>query len=126
MSGTNGKKWSSTLDPVLVDPTGNLHSGITMPGWDGLPFRGTIPDLKDGDPKQPVQHQKVHIEILCLWVENDMKKYREICQVVANGYGLISKEDARYDEQKKNWRVFIRWLELFTAMEKGTDNGRNR
>jgi len=125
--GSNGKKnWSSVIAPELVDPTGNMHKGITMPGWDGIPFRGPVPDLKEGDPKQPVQHQKVHIEILCLWIDKDMKRYNEICQVVANGFAMISKEDMRYDEKKKNWRVFIRWLELFTTMEKGTDNGRNR
>jgi hypothetical protein len=127
MSDGNGKrKWSSEIDPVLVDPTGNMHKGITMPGWDGIPFRGPIPDLKENDSKQPAQHQKVHVEVLELWKPKDMARYREVCQVVANGYGLISKEDMRYDEDKKSWRVFVRWLELFTTMEKGTVNGRDR
>ena len=123
--GSNGKKNWNSIDPVLLDPTGNMHKGITMPGHDGVPFRGPVPDLKEDDPQQPVQQQKVHVEILELWDAKKLKRYRDICQVIANGFGLISKEEVQYDKDKKGWRVFIRWLELFTTMKGGTD-GRTR
>jgi len=129
-TGGNGKRnWNSeAIDPVLVDPTGNMHKGITMPGWDGVPFRGPVPDLKNDDPdhRQPVVGQKAHVEILELWDEKQLQHYRDICQVVANGYGAISKEDMQYDTKKCNWRVFIRWLEYFTTMGKDGNNGSSR
>ena len=96
-----------------------------MPGFEGLPFRGEVPDLKNDDPEklQPTFNQKAHIEILDLWNETQLTRYRDICQVVANGFGAISKEDMQYDEKKKSWRVFIRWLEYFTSVKKGGSNG---
>jgi hypothetical protein len=128
-SNGNGKKqWDSEkIDPVLVDPSGNMHKGIVMPGWDGLPYRGPVPDLKENDPEhlQPQFKQKAHVDVLELWDKKQLDRYRDICQVVANGFGAISKEDMQYDEQKKGWRVFIRWLEFFTTVEGGS-NGRNR
>ena len=127
-NGKKGRNWSSPIDPVLLDPTGAMHEGITMPGYEGVPFRGPVPNLKEDDPahKQPVDGQKAHVEILELWRDEDLKRYREICQVIANGFGAISKEDMQYDPAKKNWRVFIRWLEFFTAMQKGGSYGRSR
>lgn len=125
-SKTKERNWSS-IDPQLVNPTGQLHEKISLPGWEGIPFRGPVPDLKETDPqrKQPVMAQKVHIELLDLSDKKQLARYRTICQVVANGYGQISKEDMQYDPKKKNWRVFVRWLEIFTAMGKGAGNGRN-
>ena len=131
MSGGNGnakkRDWGG-IDPQLLDPFGAIHKGITMPGHEGVPFRGTVPNLKEDDPEhlQPQAGQKAHVEILELWKPTELARYRNICQVVANGFGAISKEDMQYDKTKKNWRVFIRWLEFYTAIQKGGGNGSGR
>jgi len=131
MSGNNGngkkRDWGE-IDVQLVDPHGALHEGITMPGHEGIPFRGSVPNLKADDPEhlQPQAGQKAHVEILDLWKPTELARYRTICQVVANGFGAISKEDMQFDSKKKNWRVFIRWLEFYTAVTKGGINGRGR
>lgn len=119
----NGKGNWSSIDPQLIDPTGQLHEGVTMPGWDGLPFKGPVPDLKESDVRQPEVAMKVHVEIFELWNKKHLKRYREICQVIANGFGQISKEDMQYDARNKGWRVLIRWVELFTAMRRGNSHG---
>jgi len=121
------KDWGA-IDPQLLDPHGAMHEGITLPGYEGVPFRGPIPNLKGSDPAhmQPQFGQKLHVEILELWKEPDLKRYREICQVVANEFGMISKEDMQYEKSKGGWRVFIRWMEFYTAVQKGGGNGSSR
>lgn len=129
MSAGNGnskarRNWG-VIDPQLLDPHGAMHKNVSLPGYEGVPFRGSVPDLRTSDPEQlqPQFGQKVHIEILELWDTKQLERYREICQVVANGFGAVSKEDTQYDNSKKNWRVFIRWLEYYTTVEKGGSNG---
>jgi hypothetical protein len=105
------------VDKSLLDPTGgHMDAPPVFPGWEGLPFKGPVPDIKftDPEPKQPQVGMKVRVDLFDLSDTKDLKKYREICQMVGNGYAQISKEDLKYDEQKKCWRVFIRWMELFT------------
>jgi hypothetical protein len=100
-----------------------------LPGFQGVPYRGMIPDLKTEDPDhiQPQIGQKVHIEVLDLSKDPDLERYRIVSQMVANGFAVISKEDVRFVEESKNWRVFIRWLELFAYdPSKGLKNERDR
>ena len=126
MSGGNGgkKRWSSSIDQKLVDPTGTMEQPPVLPGYQGVPYRGPARDIKSDDPEhiQPEIRAKVHIQILDLSKQDDVDEYTRICQVIANGYGQLSKEDMQYDKRKKNWRVFVRWLELF-ATPKGARNG---
>ena len=125
-SNGKSKRWGSAdIDPVLVDPTGQLDARPVLPGYEGVPYRGKIPNLSHSDAEklQPEVHYKVHIDILDLSKDPDMKRYRELCQAIANGFGQLSKEDMQYDPQKKSWRVFVRWLELFSTMPKGATNG---
>ena len=131
MSKGNGNgSAAGQLSVSLLDPTGgHMDAAPTFPGWEGLPFKGPAPDLKEDDPHyvQPQVGMKVHVETLDLSKPKELKKYRELCQTVGNGYAQISKEDMRYDEDTKNWRVFIRWLELFTYdPTKGNNHGFSR
>jgi hypothetical protein len=122
----NGKKWgSASFDPALLDPTGQLGSKDVLPGFEGMPFRGQIPDLKrdDVERRQPEINYQVHVEILDLSKEEDLKRYREICQIIMNGFGQAAKEDLQYDPDKKSWRLFIRWMQIFSAMRKDMGHG---
>jgi hypothetical protein len=130
-NGNGGKKavvvrWGSDpIEPELLDPSGEASSKPMLPGYGGFPYRGPVPNLRhdDIDRRQPEVQTKVHIDILDLAKKPDMQRYRALCQMVANGFAQISKEDVRYDEKKKSWRVFIRWLELYTTLPKGNVYG---
>ena len=127
--GRNGKQhqWG-TLDPKLLDPTGGqVHEAPILPGYDGVPFRGQIPNVKTTDPeyRQPQVGSVVHIEILDLTKDEHLKRYSEVCQMIANGFGKISQERIEFDNKKNNWIVFIRWLEMFAYdPSKGSNHGR--
>ena len=76
---------------------------------------------------QPAQSAQAHVETLDLSKPAQLNRYRGICQAISNGYAQLSKEDLRYDEGKKNWRVFIRWLALFAFdPSKGNAHGYSR
>jgi hypothetical protein len=97
-----------------------------FPGFEGLPFRGIVPDRKELDPEklQPQQGVRAHVEILDMAVEEDRKRMEDIYTTVANGHAIISAEEREYDPDKKNWRVFLRWADLYMYNpQKGIQNG---
>ena len=105
--------WNRLLDPHHV-----RDKDFTFPGWNGLPFRGSIPSLKETDPeyRQPQVSYEPHIWILNLSVKEDLEDYRSVYQLVTNGSAVISAEERQYDKELKNWRIFLRWALMFTHM----------
>lgn len=103
------------FDPRLIDPFNVHRSGLVFPGIDGLPFRGTAPNLKESDPehRQPQIGTKVGVKQLDLSITDDMKYYQQILQMVANGTAQISFEERVYGDDIKSWRVLIRWVEYY-------------
>jgi hypothetical protein len=85
-----------------------------------LPFRGAIPALKEDDPpeRRPQVGSQVRVDLLVLSDPKDLAYYQEIWQVVANGYGQISCEERRYDEDLKSWRVMVRWFLSYAYVPK--------
>lgn len=104
------------LDPKLLNPNGSLQKKSVMPGYNGIPFRGAAPFLKDiDDPsKQPKTAYQVHMDIFDLSSVDDRNYYAQVWQMAANGFVLISADERQYDEEKKNWRVFLRWAQPYT------------
>lgn len=100
------------INPKKLDPHGVMSKRDVFPGIGGIPFRGPVPDLKNDD-KPPETGYQAHVEILDLADKVQLTRYTEIMQVCANGMGQIGAEERIYDKQVKNWRVFIRWWELF-------------
>lgn len=106
-------KAAGSIHLSLLDPTGgHMDDEPVLPGYDGLPFKGPVMPRKETDPLEV--GTKVHIDILELSKKADLEQYKQICQLVGNGYAQISREDLQYDDKLKNWRVFIRWFEVFT------------
>lgn len=103
------------LDHRLVDPFRLHRQSVTLPGLDGIPFRGPTPDLKEDDPdrKRPQLGARVDLRQLNLADPADMEAYKKIAQMVGNGYAQISFEERVYDESIKSWRVLIRWMEHY-------------
>ena len=131
MSDGNGavkqERWQ--MEPKLLDPTdGQGRMEPKFPGWNGLPFRGEVPDRKEADPEhmQPKVAASAHVEVLDMSKVDDLKRYEEVSQMVTNGFAVMSFEERQYDEDTKNWRVFIRWGDLFAYNpEKGHNSGRS-
>ena len=107
------------LPAGLLDPTGAMNMPPVLPGMDGLPFRGPIPDLKDTDPDvlRPQIAMKVHVDIFVLNNPKDLKYYKQVIQLIANGYAAMGTEDRVYDPDLKTWRILVRWYEQFAAMK---------
>jgi len=104
------------IDGKLIDPSnGQRDMPAILPGMDGLPFRGHVPDLKNDDPDhmQPKQGVRAHVEILDMSDEKDRKRMADIYTMYSNGHAVISAEDREYDPETKNWRVFLRWADLY-------------
>jgi hypothetical protein len=102
----------------LLDPHRTADKEFVLPGWDGLPFRGSVPCLKESDPeyRQPQVAYEPHVWILDLSVKEDLEDYRSVYQLVTNGSAVISAEERQYDKDIKNWRIFLRWALMFTHM----------
>jgi hypothetical protein len=119
--GRENRNGNWHVDSVLLNPTGAGGGDLSFPGYEGVPFRGPVPDLKHDDPQhmQPQFGQNVYVKVFNLFDEEQLKQYSDICQMVGNGFAAISSEDRVYDDDIKNWRVFIRWIEFFTYDPKG-------
>jgi hypothetical protein len=123
--GGNGHKPPKTTDPRLLDPHGILSAPNVFPGFNSVPFRGSVPDLKETDPdhKQPQVGVQAHVEVLATNSADDLKRYEEIMQIIGNGFGQLGAEDRQYDDSIKGWRIFVRWWELYSYVPKGRANG---
>jgi hypothetical protein len=75
---------------------------------------------------QPRVAATAHVEVLVLSETKDLARYEEISQMVTNGYAVISFEERIYDKDIKNWRVLVRWGDLFAYNpEEGHNSGRS-
>ena len=72
-------------------------------------------DRKEDDPEhlQPQQGARVHVEILNMDDEDDLKRMEDIYSMVCNGTAIISSEEKEWMPDKQTWRVFIRWADLY-------------
>lgn len=89
---------------------------IVMPGYDGIPFRGVVPDLVKGG-KTPIERLYAKVRIFDLSDAKQLEEYQSICDVIAKGWCALSREEIQWVEEKKSWIVFIRYVERFAEME---------
>jgi len=85
------------------------------PQFEGLPFRGAAPDLKNTDPShmQPKICYEVHVRQFDLKNEKHLEEYENIFQQVAEGSVTVSFEERVYDDDIKSWRVLLRYYDQF-------------
>ncbi len=107
------------IDKKLLDPYDSMERENVWPGRDGLPFRGkSVPSIKDDDELQPSRATKAHVDVFNLADQEDLIAYEKVMQVIANGFGALGAEERVYDNDVKNWRIFVRWWELYFHMPK--------
>lgn len=107
------------LPRELIDPFNVLDKPNILPGWEGAPFRGkAIPDVKENDPfhKQPQTSMQARVRVFDLSNPEHLTEYENIMQVISNGFGQLGAEERVYGEDIKNWRIFIRWWQVFSHM----------
>lgn len=114
----------ASIPDRLIDPQGVFQQPMVLPGIDGFPFRGAIPDLKETDPEafRPQMGQQIFANVLDLSETEDLKYYQQILQLVGNGYAQISVEERKYDDSIKSWRVFIRWILYYGYVAQGANS----
>ena len=106
-------------------PGGNgEHAPTIFPGLDGLPFRlksgQQFPMLKHNDPEyaQPQPVADAHVKVFDLSNEDDVKEYAEIWDKAAKGLIMISAEERHWSDKKENFKIFLRWGEVYLEMPK--------
>ena len=108
------------IPPEILDPHGMLGRKDTLPGWEGIPFRGVVPQLKNDDPeqKQPREGFHAYTNVFRLDKQEDLEAYTKIKQVIANGFGMMGSEERQYDDSIKSWRIMICWWRVFSFVPK--------
>jgi len=107
------------LPAHLLDPANVLGKESVLPGMDGLPFRGPIPDLRETDPDhmRPQVGYGAHVQLFVLSKPKDLAYYQQVIQLMANGFAVMGAEDRVYDKDIKSWRILLRWYEQFATMK---------
>ena len=102
----------------------NGHPGTVYPGLEGLPFRlppgEQFPMLKQDDPDymQPQQVADAYVKVFDLSKKEDLEEYAEVWDKASKGLILISAEERHWSDEIQNFKVFLRWGEVYLEMPK--------
>lgn len=96
---------------------------IYFPGVDGIPYRGTEnPFIKKDDPRQPQETLDAKVKILDLSIDEDLKEYQRIWDMISKDLYVYSSERVMENTEKGNWKVLIRYAERYAEMPNYTQN----
>ena len=104
------------IDHKLLDPTGVMSEPGRLPGWDNVPFKGAVPDLKDKDPRTPETGYQAYVRVFHTNNAEDMKYYEKLYQAACNGFVIFSQEDRKWVESKECWQIWLRWAFVYSYM----------
>jgi hypothetical protein len=87
---------------------------LTWPGGpDGFPFRGPPPPQTKGEEYDNLQLSgKFRCRLFRFNVEQDLKDYIIVRDKCANGLFIMIDRDRVWDEEDKNYRIFLEWVEV--------------
>ncbi len=94
--------------------------------FEDLPFRGTPPNLKNGDSpgRRPIKCREAHTRIFLTNSPEDMLEYQKVWDKLSKlpvPWAIFGAEEKQYDPEIKAWRIFLRWAEVYFRMP--TENG---
>lgn len=82
-------------------------------GPDGFPYRGNQPPLtKKEEYEQLALTGKARVRLFHLEKEDDYKDYINVRDRCANGLYVLLDRDRVWNEETKNYRIYLEWLEL--------------
>jgi len=94
------------------------------PGIGGMRFRlqagQQFPQLKEDDPEyaQPQPVADAYARVFDLSNDDDLKEYVSIWDRAAKGEVIISAEERHWSEKTDNFKVFLRWGDVYLEMPK--------
>ena len=100
----------------------SVHGGqLNWPGTStGFPFRGNnVPSLTTEENEEIPLAFDFHCKIFELWDEDALKEYRQIRDRAANGWYQLVHIERLFDEDQKNWRVYLEWNQIYGELPKG-------
>ena len=93
---------------------------MILPGLEGKRFRlqsgQKMPMLKKDDPVQPTPVADAHVQVFDLSKPKDLEKYTRVWDEAAKGDVMISVEERHWCEQAQNFKIFLRWGEVFLEL----------
>jgi|TARA_B100000809_G_scaffold204189_1_gene205506 hypothetical protein len=101
---------------------GSEHGGqLHWPGTPaGFPFRGRqVPTLTAEETEDIPTAFDFHCRVFELWTADELKEYQQIRDRAANGWYQITHIERLFDEDKKNWRVYMEWNQIYGELPKG-------
>jgi hypothetical protein len=83
--------------------------------WEGLPFRGRVTDIKKGDMPPQLDYD-VHIQVLNLDKEADVKLYEDVCRKFVKGLVKLFVEERHFNDKLGCFQVFLKWADVYYRM----------
>ncbi len=91
-------------------------------GPQGFPFRGPVPPLlKDEEYQQLRPTMKFRSQLFYLSKPEDVQRYQLISDKCANGLYVRVDRDRTWDEETKNYRIYLEWVEPAYEMPVDTE-----
>lgn len=110
--------------PESAHSTSEKHLSDLL--FEGLPFKGDVPSLKESDPDylRPKLQETVHIKVFDTAVPEDMCAMEKVMQETRTipPTVRIYERDKQFIEITGSWRIFMTWTELYYAMPDKTGN----
>ena len=87
---------------------------LSWPGGPaGFPFRGNNPPTTKLEEYENLQLSgKARWRLFYLAKPEDAKAYTAVRDKCANGYYALVDRDRQWDEETKNYRIFMEWVEI--------------
>ena len=116
-----GRDQEGPVGPVEYPLADGFKKKYGSDTYQGKPYKGKIYARKEGDPdsKQPVMVSEVHIDNFVTTDSEDIKKWQNVIQRVADGIAIVSFEEKVYDDKIGGWRILLRWADLYYTNPEG-------
>jgi hypothetical protein len=90
-----------------------------LSGIDGVRFRlrkgQAIPQLKDSDPDhlRPKPVADAYTRVFDMSDDEDLKEYTRVWNEAAKGHIMISAEERHWCDATQNFKIFLRWGDVY-------------
>lgn len=91
-----------------------LHWPCTI---DGFPVRGQLaPDLKQRETEDIALTYDFHSRMFELWDPIQKEEFDAVNDRIVNGWYRLLKRADNWDEDKKHYRVWLEWSQIYGVM----------
>lgn len=98
---------------------GNFAGGSERLFWpgtlDGYPVKaqGILPDLKKEEAENLELQLDFKSKMFELWDPAQKSEFDEVNDKIVNGWYLLQKRSDNWDEDKKHFRVWLEWAQVY-------------